>query len=52
MALAAVKYRDAGDYRNTLRYAWRAFACWPSPFYDRAFKVLLLELGRRLKHLF
>jgi hypothetical protein len=50
--LAALKYRDAGDYRNTLHYAWCAFAWWPSPFYDRAFKVLLLELWRRLKLLF
>jgi glycosyltransferase involved in cell wall biosynthesis len=49
-ALAALKYRDAGDYRNTLRYAWQAFAWWPSPFYDRAFKILLLELGRRVRH--
>jgi glycosyltransferase involved in cell wall biosynthesis len=48
-ALAAVKYRDRGDYDKTLRYAWRAFAHWPSPFYDRAFKVLLLELGRRVR---
>ena len=48
-ALAAVKYRDVGDYRNALRYALRAFAHWPSPFYDKAFKVLMLELGRRIK---
>ncbi len=48
-ALAAVKYRDRGDHANTLRYAWRAFRYWPSPFYDRAFKVLLLELGRRVR---
>jgi glycosyltransferase involved in cell wall biosynthesis len=48
-ALAAVKYRDRGDYANTLHYALRAFAHWPSPFYDRAFRVLMLELGRRLK---
>jgi hypothetical protein len=47
-ALAAIKYREARDYQNTLRYACRAFAYWPSPFYDKAFKVLLLELGRRL----
>jgi glycosyltransferase involved in cell wall biosynthesis len=51
-ALAALKYRDKRDYGNTLRYALKAFAYWPSPFYDRAFKVLLLELRRRLLQLF
>jgi glycosyltransferase involved in cell wall biosynthesis len=50
--LAALKYRDKGDYSSTLRYALRAFACWPSPFYNRALKVLLLELQRRLSQLF
>ena len=47
-ALAAVKYRDRGDYANTLHYALKAFAHWPSPFYDRAFRVLMLELRRRM----
>lgn len=47
--VAALKYRDLGDYDNTIRYALRALAYWPSPFYDRAFKVVLLELGRRLQ---
>jgi glycosyltransferase involved in cell wall biosynthesis len=51
-ALAALKYRDKGDYENTLRYALRAFAYWPSPFFDRTFKILLLELGRRFCQLF
>ncbi len=49
-ALAAVKYRDRKDYENTLRYAARAFSYWPSPFYDKAFKVLMIELRRRLLH--
>ena len=48
-ALAAVKYRDARKYDDTLRYAWQAFTYWPSPFHDIAFKVILLELARRLK---
>jgi glycosyltransferase involved in cell wall biosynthesis len=46
--LAALKYRDRGDYSNCLKYAFRAFAYWPSPFYDKAFKVIALELRRRL----
>jgi glycosyltransferase involved in cell wall biosynthesis len=50
--LAALKYRNKGDYANTLRYALRAFAHWPSPFYDKTFKVLLLELRRRVFQLF
>ena len=47
-ALVAVKYRDNGDYRNALRCAMRGVAYWPSPFHDRAFKIILLELRRRL----
>jgi glycosyltransferase involved in cell wall biosynthesis len=47
-ALAAVKFREARDYDNTLRYACRALTYWPSPFFDIAFKVLLLELRRRV----
>jgi glycosyltransferase involved in cell wall biosynthesis len=47
-ALAALKYRDMGEYSQCLHYALRAFAYWPSPFYDKAFKVILLELKRRL----
>lgn len=47
-ALAALKYRELGDHSRCLRYAMRAFAYWPSPFYDKAFKVILLELKRRL----
>ena len=45
--LAALKYRDKGDYSNCLRHAVKAFSYWPSPFYDKAFKVILLELHRR-----
>ena len=47
-SLAAFKYRDLGDHRNSLRYAWRAFKYWPSPFYGKAFKLLLLELRKNL----
>ena len=47
-ALAAIKYRDMGEYSQCLHHAVRAFAHWPSPFYDKAFKVILLELKRRL----
>lgn len=47
-ALAALKYRDIGEYSRCLHYALRAFAYWPSPFYDKAFKVIALELKRRL----
>jgi hypothetical protein len=47
-ALAALKYRDMGEYSQCLHYALRAFAYWPSPFYDKVFKVMLLELKRRL----
>ena len=49
-SLAAVKYRDRGDYPATLRCAWRALAYWPSPFYDKAFKILILELRRKLRN--
>jgi glycosyltransferase involved in cell wall biosynthesis len=47
-ALVAVKYRDNGDYRNAMRCAMRGVSYWPSPFHDRAFKIVLLELRRRL----
>ncbi len=41
-----IKYRDKGDYYNARRCAWKAFKSWPSPFYDRSFKFLVLELRR------
>ena len=45
-SLAALKYRDLGEYHNILRYAFRSLGHWP--FYDRAYKIILLELRRRL----
>ena len=47
MALIAIKYRERGDSPSALRYAWRGFRYWPSPFYDKTFKVLLVELRRK-----
>ncbi|HLH07359.1 MAG TPA: glycosyltransferase family A protein [Terriglobales bacterium] len=47
-SMVAVKYREKGDFNNTLRLAVRGFREWPSPFYDRAFKILLLEMRRRV----
>jgi len=47
---AAIKYREKGDSRNCLRCAIRALRHWPSPFYDKAFKVLLLELRSCLRN--
>jgi hypothetical protein len=49
-SLAALKYRDLGDYPAALRCAWQALAHWPSPFYDRAFKILILELRRKWRN--
>lgn len=48
-ALAAVKCRELGDHTLALRYAWRAFLHWPSLFHDKAFRVLMLELSRRVR---
>jgi len=48
-ALAAIKYRDRGDHQSALRYAWQAFAHWPSPFYGKAFRLLALELARKFR---
>lgn len=45
-SLVAVKYRENGDRRNALRFATKGFLQWPSPFYDRAFKIVLIELWR------
>jgi hypothetical protein len=45
---AAIKYREKEDARNSLRCAVLAFRYWPSPFYGKTFKVLLLELRRYL----
>lgn len=47
-ALVAGKYRDLGSYAKCLKYALRGFFYWPSPFYDRAFKMVLVELKRYL----
>jgi glycosyltransferase involved in cell wall biosynthesis len=47
-AMIAVKYREKKDYASTLRFALRGLAQWPSPFYDRSFKIALLELRRLL----
>ena len=47
-ALVAIKYRDEGDFDKALECALRGVKQWPSPFYDRAFKIVLLELRRRL----
>ena len=47
-ALVAVKYRDKGDHAKALECAIRGVAQWPSPFHDRAFKIVLLELRRRM----
>jgi hypothetical protein len=44
MILVATTYRQNGDSKNCLRYAFRAFTYWPSPFYGNAVKVFLLEL--------
>ena len=49
-SLAAVKYRELGNYPAALRCAWRALAHWPSPFHDKAFKILILELRRKLRN--
>jgi glycosyltransferase involved in cell wall biosynthesis len=48
-ALAAIKYRDRGDFDAALRYSWQAFAHWPSPFYGKAFRVLVFEIARKLR---
>ena len=47
-SMISIKYREKGDYGNALRFALRGLRQWPSPFYDRAFKIALLELGRKL----
>lgn len=43
-SLAALKFREKRDYKNSFRYALRGFLYWPSPFYDKTFKILVLEL--------
>ena len=45
-----VKYRDKSDYKNSLRWALRAVAYWPSPFYDSTYKFLAVELKRYFFH--
>ena len=47
-SMIAIKYREKGDYRNSLRFAMRGLRQWPSPFYDRAFKIVLLEIRRQI----
>jgi glycosyltransferase involved in cell wall biosynthesis len=43
----AIKYREKRDYRRSLACALRAFGYWPSPFYDKTFRVVLVEIARQ-----